>query len=178
MLNGFAKFLLAATSMSPILGAVAVSQFSQGKGWLYWLPWLVVALSLALICWGVLFYAAKYAQGEDITVKEFQRNDKEVLAFLIAYLLPFISSKNMAFNGEWLTGAYILIMIFLVITHAGAFHFNPVMGFLGYHFYAIRNENNIPCLLISRRELDEVGIDLTTARLASGIYLDKGNSNA
>lgn len=31
MLNLFAKFLLVATSLSPILGAVAVNQYSLGK---------------------------------------------------------------------------------------------------------------------------------------------------
>jgi MFS family permease len=178
MLNRFAKFLLAATSMSPILGAIAVSQYSQGKSWESWTPWLVVAACLALICWGVLSYAAKYAQSEEVTIKEFERHDKEVLAFLIAYLLPFISADSMTLNGDWLTVGYIFAIIFLVITHAGAFHFNPVMGFLGYHFYAIRNENNAPCLLITRQDLENLNVDITTAKLSVGIYLDKGSSNA
>ncbi len=33
MLNRFAKFLLVATSLSPVLGAVAVNQFALGRPW-------------------------------------------------------------------------------------------------------------------------------------------------
>jgi hypothetical protein len=36
MLNRFAKFLMAATSLSPILGAVAVNQFALHRPWTSW----------------------------------------------------------------------------------------------------------------------------------------------
>lgn len=38
MLNQFAKGLLVATSMAPILGAVAVNQIAQNRPWSQWLP--------------------------------------------------------------------------------------------------------------------------------------------
>lgn len=40
MLNRFAKFLLVLSSLSPMLGAVAVNQFAIGKPLLGWLPWV------------------------------------------------------------------------------------------------------------------------------------------
>lgn len=178
MLNRFAKFLLVATSLSPVLGAVAVNQFALKKPWTAWVPWLGVALLLALICWGLLAYAAKNAQKENIQIKEFERNDKEVLAFLLAYLLPFISAENMAFEGQWLTGAYILGVIFIVVSHAGAFHFNPVMGLLGYHFYGVKGEHGVSQLLISKAELHRPGRQVETVRLAHGIYLHTGGKDA
>ena len=33
MMNTFAKFLLVATSLSPVLGAVAVNQFARDESW-------------------------------------------------------------------------------------------------------------------------------------------------
>jgi hypothetical protein len=84
----------------------------------------------------------------------------------------------MAFTGEWLTGAYILGIIFLVIAHAGAFHFNPVMGLLGYHFYAVKNGDGVSHLLISKDELRRTGKDVQTVRLAHGIYLHLGGADA
>ena len=130
------------------------------------------------LCWGLLRYAAKNAQEHLIHIKEFERTDQEVLAFLLAYLLPFISSENMAFTGEWLTGAYILGIIFLVIAHAGAFHFNPVMGLLGYHFYSVKNGDGVSYLLISKEELWRPGKDVQTVQLARTIYLHTGGANA
>lgn len=164
MLNTFAKFLLVSTSLSPLLGAVAVNQFARGEPAMRWGPWLAVALLLVFLCWALLYYAAHNAQRHDFRIKEFERNDKEVLAFLVTYLLPFLSTEKMGFAGDWLTGVYVLLIIFLVIAHAGAFHFNPVMGLLGYHFYAVKNDEGVSQLLISKAELRRPGEDLLTVR--------------
>lgn len=178
MLSTFAKFLLVSTSLAPILGAVAVNQFARDEPWCRWAWWLVAGLVLVILCWAMLRYAAKNAQKHRFHVKEFERNDQEVLAFLLAYLLPFVSAENMAFTGEWLTGAYILGIIFLVIAHAGAFHFNPVMGLLGYHFYAVKNSDGVSQVLISKDELRRPGSDIQTVRLAHHIYLHTGGEDA
>lgn len=178
MLNRFAKFLLVATSLSPVLGAVAVNQIAIGKYWQSWLPWLVAALLLVFICWLLLRYAAKNAQKQILQIEKFESNDKEVLPFLLTYLLPFISSKNMAFEGQWLTGTYILAIIFVVIAHAGALHFNPVMGLLGYHFYGVKNSDDVSLLLISRVELLRPSKEVKTVRLAHNIYLHIGDVDA
>lgn len=178
MLNVFAKFLLMATSLAPVLGAVAVNLIAQGKPWPSWVSWLSAALLLVVLCWALLRYAAKAGQQHVFHIKEFERNDKEVLAFLLAYLLPFVSSKGTAFTGEWLTDAYIFGVIFLVFAHAGAFHFNPVMGLLRFHFYSVKNGDGVSQLLISRAELRRPGKDVQTVRLAHGIYLHTGGSDA
>lgn len=178
MLNTFAKFLLVSTSLSPLLGAVAVNQFARGESATRWGGWLVAALLLVFLCWALLRYAAKNAQQHAFFIKEFERNDKEVLAFLVTYLLPFLSNDKMGFTGDWLTGAYVLGIIFLVIAHAGAFHFNPVMGLLGYHFYAVKNGDGVSHLLISKEELRRPGKDVPTVRLAHNIYLHTGAAYA
>ena len=178
MLNNFAKFLLMATSLSPVLGAVAVNQFARHEPWTRWGGWLGAALLLVFLCWALLQYSARNAQHHPFHIKEFERNDTEVFAFLLAYLLPFVSSTDMAFTGEWLTGAYIFAVIFLVFAHAGAFHFNPVMGLLGFHFYYVKNVDGVSHLLISKAELRRPGKDVQTVRLAHGIYLQTDGSDA
>ncbi len=178
MLNRFAKFLLMATALSPVLGAVAVNEFARDRPWPKWGGWLAAALLLVFLCRGLLRYAAKNAQQHQLHIKAFERDGKEVLAFLLAYLLPFVSTKDMAFAGDWLTGAYILAIIFLVFAHAGAFHFNPVMGLLGYHFYSVKNSDGVSYLLISKAELRRPGQDVETVRLAHGIYLQTGDADA
>lgn len=178
MMNTLAKFLLVSTSLSPLLGAVAVNQLARGEPAIRWSPWLAVAMLLVFLCWALLRYAAKNIQHHQFNIKEFERNDKEVLAFLVTYLLPFLSTEKMGFIGEWLTGAYVLAIIFLVIAHAGAFHFNPVMGLLGFHFYSVKNDDGVSHLLISKGELRRPGQDLNTVRLAHGIYLYAGGADA
>ena len=178
MLNILAKYLLVLTSLSPLLGAVAVNQFSNGEPWTCWIVWLVVAILLVFICVKLLQYTAKNAQKQLFTITEFESKDTELLAFLLAYLLPFVSAENMAFTDEWMTGAYIFAIIFLVIAHAGAFHFNPVMGLLGYHFYAVKNTEGMSYLLISKEELRRPGEEIQTVQIANNINLHIGDINA
>lgn len=177
MLNRLAIFLLVSTSLAPVLGAVAVNQLALGRPWYYWMPWLNSAVFLALICWLLLKYSEKNIQKDTFTIKEFERNDKEVLAFLVAYLLPFLSSKDMAFTGEWITGAYIIAIIFWVIAHAGAFHFNPVMGLFGYHFYSVKDAHGVSYLLISKKQLNRVAVDIGAVKLSHDIYLYTGEED-
>ena len=103
MLNWFAKVLLVSTSLSPILGAVAVNQYTLGKPLFVWLPWLLAALLLVFICWGLLHYAARAAQKHTLKITQFDDKDKEVLAFLLAYLLPFAAAKDMLADVHWLS---------------------------------------------------------------------------
>ena len=174
VLNRFAKLLLISTSLSPVLGGVAVNQASLSKPMSAWLPWLVAALLLVFVCWGLLRHAASAAQTHTLTIAQFEGNDKEVLAFLVAYLLPFVAAKDVLAEVHWLTGAYVFALILLVFTNARAYHFNPVMGLLGYHFYSIKNSEGASVLLISRLELRRTDAEVKTVRITHGIYLQTG----
>lgn len=177
MLNTFATLLLVSTSLAPILGAVAVNEFARHEPWAA-SGWVLAALVLIFLCWFMLRYAAKNAQVQPFHIKEFERSDQEVLAFLLAYLLPFISNDNLTFTGSWLTGGYILLVIFLVVAHAGALHFNPVMGLFGFHFYAVKNGDGVSHVLISKIELRRPSRDIEAVRLTNHVYLQVGGSDA
>lgn len=172
MLNFIAKCLLVLTSLSPVLGVVAINQFAHDKPWTSWSKWLVGAFLLMTLCWALLRYAKKNAQKHLFCIEEFDRRDQEMLIFLFAYLLPFVRSETVAFASEWLTSIFILGIIILVIVRIGAFHFNPVMRLLGYRFYAVKNREGISNLLISKTDLRKSGQEVRTVRLASDVYLD------
>lgn len=171
MLNKLAKLLLVATSLAPLLGAVAINQYAQGNEYAVWLPWLMSAILLAFICWGMLSYASKNSQKADFFIKEFESNDKEIIAFLLTYLLPFLTSKKLDFSGEWLTGSYIICIIFFTIAHADAFHFNPVMGLFGYHFYKVKDGDGMSYLLITQEHIRRNNQTIKTVQLAHNIRL-------
>ena len=179
MLNTFAKCLLVSTSLSPVLGAMAINQFERGEPWTIWIWWLVVALLLVALCWVLLKSASKKAQKHLFYIKEFERKDQEILTFLFIYLLPFVRSGNSTFASEWLTSIYILIIIIIAIAQADAFHFNPVMRLLlGYRFYAAKNRHGVSNLLISKKDLRRPEKEVQTVRLAWNIYLYIGEPDA
>jgi len=171
MLNRFARLMLVATSLSPILGAVAVAQIAKGAPVSSWCWWLIVAVLLVVVCWGLLRITAQCAQKETLKIVEFENNDKEVLAFLLTYLLPFISTEDFAFGDRWMVGLYVMAIILMVVWHANALHFNPVMGLLGYHFHNIKTESGRPILLIGGKQLRGTGVEIDAVELADNIYI-------
>ena len=168
-MNRFAKLLLIATSLSPLLGAVAVNKWAHGEAW--WWCWLLATVGLAFCCRGLLTSLARSLAKNSFTPQEFESKDKEVLVFLLTYLLPFLSSDKLAFSGEWFTGAYIIAIIFFSLMHADAFHFNPVMSLFGYHFYTVKGSDGLSYLLISCDQIRRPGLPLNTVALAHNIKL-------
>lgn len=79
---------------------------------------------------------------------------------------------------HWLTGVYVFAIILMVFTHARAFHFNPMMGLLGFHFCSLKNSDGSSMLLISRREFHRTGSTVQAVRLAHDIYLQIGGTDA
>ena len=179
MLNLVAKTILVATSLSPVLGAVAVTEFERGQAWTCWIWWVIAALVLAVLCWIVLHYASNRAQHSLLYIEDFESKDQEMIVFLFIYLLPFIRSADSTFATEWMTSIYVIGIIVVAIAHAGAFHFNPVMRLLfSYRFYSVRNREGLSLLLISKRDLRRNHEEVQTVRLAWNIYLYKGESDA
>lgn len=178
-MNSFAQILLVATSLSPVLIAVAISQYECGQLWNIWIWPLGIAFLMVVVCWALLKYMLKRAQSHMVSIHKFERKDHEVLTFLFIYLLPFIRSGCSAFAGEPLTTVYVLFIIILALVYARAFHFNPVMRLLfGYRFYAIQDGNGVSSLLISKKDLRQPGKECKTVELARNVYLHKGDPNA
>ena len=174
----FAKFLLVATSLSPVLGAAAIRQATQGIPWTSWIWWLIVGVTLILLCKGLLAYAERNVQTCEFHIVEFERKDQEVLTFLFIYLLPFVRSDDLAFFNDWITSVYVLLIIIACIVYSGAFHFNPVMQLWGYRFFSVRDESGVANLLISKKDLRRPRININAVMLAPKVYLQIGESDA
>lgn len=178
MLNFLAKCILVATSLSPVLGVVALNRLEHGLPWREWIGWWIAGILLIVLCWAMLQYAAKNVEMYPIYISEFRRKDAEMLTFLFIYILPFVRTETVVFSVSSLTTIYILLVIVCAIAYADAFHFNPVMRVLGYRFYAIRNRQGVSQLLISKQQLRGAGREVRTVRIARNVHLDIGDTNA
>lgn len=153
MLNAIAKPLLVSTSMSPVLLAYAVNAFVEGKEPREYLPWAGAAVGLVCLCLLILRFAKTRLERQRIKVKAVKSSDKEVLAFLLAYLLPLVPAKTIGISGHYLTLAFVFAVFFLAIYYSNAFDFNPLLGLCGYHFYEVQSEDGMAYLLITRKHL-------------------------
>lgn len=170
MLSRLAQLLLIATALSPMLGAVAVDKIARGEPWQNVVPWLVAGVALFAICWLLLFLSRWNGPVVPLKIARLQSNDQEVVAFLLAYFVPFLAAEQLDLTGQWMTAAYVMAILILTLYHAKSFHFNPVMGLL-YHFYSIETSTGMPALLISKRERTPHDEEFEVIQVASGIYL-------
>lgn len=169
-MNKLGKLVLMATSLTPILGAFAVNYFAHQDWWKGGIC-LGFAFLLALICWGVILRCRRILAEEPLVTKKVKTADKEVVTFLLVYLLPLFT-KDLIFTGNWLTPIYIVMVIALCVYHSNAFSFNPLLSIVGYHFYEVENENGMNYLLISTKTIHRHDNMLRVRQLADYIYLD------
>ena len=179
MLNFLTKFLLVSTSLSPVLGAMAISQFERGCPWTTWIWWLIAAIFLVFLCRCLLKYSAVTLQDDELTITEFERKDFEILTFLFIYLLPFIRSDHVTLENQWLTAVYVVSVIIVAIVYANAFHFNPVMRLFGYRFYSVKDGKGMSNLVISKTDLQRHQTKcIPIVELATNVYLHKESEDA
>lgn len=169
-MNKLGKLVLMLTSLAPILGAFAVNSFAH-MDWAMGGVCLGGGVLLVLVCWLVLRRCRKILPEEPMTTQKVKTADKEVLAFLLVYLLPLFT-KDLIFTGNWFTPVYILAIIAFCVYHSNSYTFNPLLSMAGYHFYEVENNNGMTYLLISKKTIHRHDNALRVKRLADYIYLE------
>ena len=139
--------------MSPVLIAYGINALADEKGPWEYMPWFIAAISMVCLCLLILHFSKTQLEKQHIKVKSIKISDKEVMTFLLAYLLPLIPAKTIGISGHVLTILFVFSMFFLAIYYSNAFDFNPVLGLCGYHFYEVQSEDGITFLLITRKHL-------------------------
>ena len=175
-MNKFAKSLYVLTSLAPVLGAYVVNDLSQGKQFLTALCWLIPALLLVAICWLLMVFASRRLGREELAVTSVRSTDKEVLAYLVAYLLPIISKETLDFRTHLATASFVFLILFIAVYHGNAFHFNPLLGLVGYHFYEIQSGEGMTYMLITRKTIRQQRMTRQVVELGCYVYLDLGDA--
>jgi len=148
MLGFSPKLLLAATAFAPVLFTSAlVSIFIDQK---YWEGAGLIAL--VLVCWRVCVLVLQKAKlklsPKRVLLKSVKPADKELVGFVLAYLLPL--ARGSVFDPVSL--AIAMFVFFVVVMTSNAYHTNPLMGLIGYHFYEVVLED-VGYVLVSRQTL-------------------------
>lgn len=172
-MSRFGKLIFTATSLAPCCWAYSVNLWSNGAS-TDAIIWLIIGLLLWLICWLIIVGAARWLSRQSFVTTKVKLADKEILAFLLAYLLPLLSSTPIAFKGDWMTAFYVYAVIGACVVHSNAFTFNPLLASLGYHFYEIENDGSMTYLLLTKRVLNTSEITLTTVKFSEYIMVDVG----
>lgn len=174
MLNGFARLLLTSTALAPVGFIYAWVSLIAGN---YATSTLFVAISavLAILCLWLLRYAQKHLESIEFEPKTIEAADKENVGLLLLYLLPLFGSHIEAIN--WLVWTPAILIFALVVATGYGYHFNPLLGLMGWHFYKVGTEEGVTYIMITKKQLRAAKTKLVVGQLTEYIVLDLSNGS-
>jgi len=171
MLNRLAKLLLTSTAIAPVLLTYAWVAYRAGAHRQAAILLLTCAV-LVGICLGMLKYSAKHLERMPFSTITAEAADRENIGFLLLYLLPLFTSAFSALNWQvWIPA----IAIFAAVVGTGySYHFNPLLGLLGWHFYKVGTKEGVTYVLITKKHLRNATETIEVGQLTEYIVLDLG----
>jgi len=154
-----------------MLAAYAINRFNEGM-WFDGCVFLVIAALFVFICWCLMSFVRQYAEQEMLNIRSVRPMDNEILAFLIAYLLPIISKDVCDLYTNPLCAVFVFVIILLCVYNSNAFHFNPLLGMVGFHFYEVKSDTGIPYMFITRKCIRNEDFATVAKEIGTYIYLD------
>ena len=168
MFRGYAKAVLTACSIAPVALVYA---------WLYavkcsWFEAAIATLtagSALLLAW-LLLRDIKETEELEIQITSIETSDNENIAFLVLYLFPLLSSELSTPN--LMTIIPILLVFSVVVATSNSYHFNPLLGFMGWHFYKVGTPEGVTYVLISKRTLKDTEPRLDVREMTNYMLMD------
>lgn len=170
MLSKFAKFLLVSTACAPVLFTYAFLEYLQKGVSSTFISLIVATVLLTLICYFVIVAAKTQLGRISFTVSQVKSADSETVGFVLVYLLPLINTTDVAINTPVLI--FVLCLFGVVVWTTNAYHFNPLLGLFGFHFYEATSSQNVVFLLISQRDIRRTKQISEVVQLTEYIVLD------
>ena len=188
MLNRLAKLALVSTALAPIcltLWFVEISSAWQSTlsvidnlaaHWQAGSAYLLAALVLSGLCYGLVWLSASRHGLErlPVKIKSVKTVDKEIVGFLLIYLLPLINQNQSTISVPVLV--FVAVIFFFIVYNSHAYHFNPLLGFFGYHFFEVTIEGDITYVLITRQNITDCKAVSQVVQLTEYMILDANHA--
>lgn len=174
MISSFARLFLMVTSIAPIGFTYACVAFYEEE---YWTTAGILAVCAILLFCTVRFikWARKNLSSESFKPTSIETADSENIAFMLLYLLPLFEN---GFNGlNWPMTIPAVIIFSAVIWTGYGYHFNPLLGLLGWHFYKVGTEEGVTYILLSKKEIRSAFKTMQVGQLTEFILIDMGETD-
>lgn len=146
MFNRLLQITLVITSLSPVLLTFWFKDFSKNWNFTEGIYYLFLSAFLLILLSSVIFIAKKKLEIIPISISEISNADNESIIFIFTYLVPLleIDIKMIIF---------LLILFLVILLTTNIYHFNPMLGLLGYHQYQVKLSNGTTFILITKKNL-------------------------
>ncbi len=132
---------------------------------------LGVCIVLSIACWAIWCHALNKMEMMTTQITAAEIADHENVAFLVLYLLPLLTDYSEGLP-SWRVWIPVATVVVLAIMTSYSYHFNPLLGVMGWHFYKVTTPEGITYVMISKRHLQSVREKLTVGQLTEYILVD------
>lgn len=171
MLNWVAKLLLTSTAIAPVLLTYAWVAYQSSCLWQSGVL-LGACFLLLLICICLLDYARRHLERVNFTPTSVEAADRENMGFLLLYLLPLFTAQFATLN--WQVWVPTIVIFAAVVATGHNYHFNPLLGLMGWHFYKVGTREGITYVLITKKQLRNTTGSIEVGQLTEYIVIDLG----
>jgi small neutral amino acid transporter SnatA (MarC family) len=67
---------------------------------------------------------------------------------------------------------FVAVIFFFIVQNSHAYHFNPLLGFFGYHFYEVGIEGGITYVLITKQNISDCKSITKVVQLTEYMIMD------
>lgn len=128
-----------------------------------------VAAAIGLAIW---LRWVKTSSPRPLVVQTVQRKDAEVIAYIFAYVFPFLG-LNVEDPASTLGLAVFFIVLMILNVSSNMIHINPALNIIGYHVYEISADDQGGHTLITRRKRLIPSTELKAVRIGDDLWMEK-----
>lgn len=114
--------------------------------------YIISTVVLVFVFWIILYLSKNSLEKLPIVIEEIKSADNESISFILVYLLPLASKIENSINIPVLI--FISFLFFIVVFTSNSYHFNPLLNFIGYHFYEVKVEGGVTYVLLTRESIN------------------------
>ena len=169
MFSKILQFIMVVVSLAPVFLTLSfLSFFGKEQNFNLGILYLAITIIMVITSWFLINIAKFKLEILPIKIKSVTSADKEILSFVFVYLLPLISIDTK-------TLIFILILFFFIAYTTHIYHFNPILGLFGFHFYEIEIENGTKFILMTKKTLFNTKQIKEVVQASNYILIDKND---
>ena len=165
MFSKLMQIILVSTSISPVCLTLWFKSFSKHWNIKEGITYLIIAIVLFTLLFLIINLAKTKLEKLPLKVTQISNADKESLPFIFSYIIPLLDI-------EMSMVIFLLLLFFFIVFTTNIYHFNPLLGFLGYHQYEVTIENGTTFILLTKKTLINVNQIKRIAQLTNYIIID------
>lgn len=169
MLNWIARILLTATAVAPVLLVIAYYYVCQAQ-YIVSATLLAVVVVLVVVLLLLLRYCDRTIERTKFSIVSIESADREYVSFLLLYLSPLFFSDIANANWSIIVASFTVFAVFVATGYG--YHFNPLLGLFGYHFYKVGTNEGVSYVLVTQKKLLTASNVFLVGQLTDYIVLD------